>query len=63
MICKKCDTDYKLHIQNLQHRNEMERLTEEFIRLRRDMAYFQFTMSGDRKYMDKYEFERKNGGF
>lgn len=63
MTCKKCDTDYKLYIQNIQHREEMQRLTEAFIRLRRDMAYFQFTITGDRKHMDKCEFELKNGGW
>lgn len=62
MTCKKCDCDYKLHIQNLQHRNEMERLTESFIRLKRDMAWFMFTLSGDKKHMDKCDFELKNGG-
>lgn len=62
MSCKKCDTDYKLYIQNLQHREEMQRLTEAFIRLKRDMAWCMYSFTGDRKYMDKCEFELKNGG-
>jgi hypothetical protein len=63
MSCKKCDTDYKLHIQNLQHREEMERLKESFIRLRRDMAWLEYTITGNKKAIEKLEFELKNGGF
>jgi hypothetical protein len=63
MVCKKCDSDYKLYIQKIQHDEQMERLCEQFLRLRRDMAYFQFSMTGDRKYMDECEFKLKNGGW
>jgi hypothetical protein len=41
----------------------MENLTEAFIRLRRDMAYLEFKITGDTKAMSKLEFELKNGGF
>ena len=62
MICKKCNVDYKLYIQNIQHREEMERLTYAFMRLKRDMAWFMFSMTNDKKYLDKCEYELKNGG-
>ncbi len=63
MRYKNLDIDYKLYIQEIKHNEQMERLVNEFIRLRRDMAYFQFSITGDKKYMDKCEFELKNGGW
>ena len=62
MVCKKCDTDYKLFIQNMQHREEMDRLTNAFVRLKRDMAWFMYNTTGDKKHLDKCEYELKNGG-
>jgi hypothetical protein len=47
----------------IKYHNDMSELCNKFDRLRRDMAYFQFTLTGDRKHIEKYEFERKNGGF
>ena len=61
MTCKKCDSDYKLHIQKIKHDEQMEQLIDKFTRLRRDIAYFQFSLTGDRTYMDKFEFEFRNG--
>lgn len=62
MVCKKCDTDYKLYIQKLQHDEQMERLVSQFIRLKRDMAYTMFILTGDKKHLEKCEFELKVGG-
>jgi hypothetical protein len=62
MRCK-CDCSYKLGMMEIKYHNDMSELCNKFDRLRRDMAYFQFTLTGDRKHIEKYEFERKNGGF
>lgn len=62
MRCK-CDCAFKFAMMEIKYHNDMTELANRFDRLRRDMAYFQFSMTGDRKVMDKYEFERKNGGF
>lgn len=59
---KKCDCDYKLHIQELRHKDQMEQLHQEFIRLKRDMAWFQYTITGNMEYVNKCEFELKVGG-
>ncbi len=63
MACKKCDCEMRLYIQNMQHRDEMQRLTDMFIRLRRDMAWLEYKLTGDRKPIEKLEYELKNGGF
>jgi len=53
----------RLYVQNIQHRDEMQRLTDMFIRLRRDMSWLEYKMTGDIKAIEKMEFELKNGGF
>lgn len=63
MACKKCDCEMRLYVQNIQHRDEMQRLTDMFIRLRRDMSWLEYKMTGDIKAIEKMEFELKNGGF
>jgi hypothetical protein len=63
MACKKCDCEMRLYIQNLEHDREMEELENKFIRLRRDMAYFMYSLTGDIKHMHGCEFELKNGGW
>jgi hypothetical protein len=59
----KCDCEMKLYIQNMQHQEQMERVTDAFIRLRRDMAWFKYSITNDRRELDKLEFELKVGGF
>lgn len=61
-VCKKCNADYKLYIQNLQHREEMERLKNKFIRLKREMAWFMYNLTNDKKHLERCEFELQNGG-
>jgi hypothetical protein len=63
MACKKCDCEMRLYIQNMQHRDEMDQLIDKFVRLRRDMAWFEYTITGEKKALDKLEFELKNGQF
>lgn len=63
MACKKCDCEIRLHVQDIKHKAEMSEMVNQFVRLRRDMAYFQYTLTGDTKYLQKLEFELKNGGF
>jgi hypothetical protein len=63
MVCKKCDCEYKLHIQKIEHQNEMERLCSMFVRLRRDMAWLEYKLTGDIKSIDKLEYEVRNGAF
>lgn len=63
MSCKKCDCEMRLYTQDLRHQDQMERLTDMFIRLRRDMAWLEYTLTGNDKAIRKLEFELKNGGF
>lgn len=63
MACKKCDCERRLYMQDIQHKNDMSILSDQFIRLRRDMAWLQYTITGDKKALDKLEFDLKNGGF
>ena len=63
MACKKCDCEMRLYAQDMRHQDQMERLTDRFIRLRRDMAWLEYKITGDDKALQKLEFELKNGGF
>lgn len=63
MSCKKCDCEMRLFTQNMRHQSEMAELANMFVRLRRDMAWLEYKMTGDLKAIDKLEFELKNGGF
>lgn len=63
MSCKKCDCEVRLYIQDIKHTNEMTELANMFVRLRRDMAYLEYKITGDEKALHKLEFEIKNGGF
>lgn len=63
MSCKKCDCEMRLYIQDIKHKNEIGELANMFVRLRRDMAWLEYKMTGDIKAIDKLEFELKNGGF
>jgi len=63
MACKKCDCELRLYTQDLRHANDMTELVNRFVRLRRDMAWLEYKLTGDRKPLDKLEFELKNGGF
>ena len=62
MACKKCDCEMRLYIQDLRHNDQMERLKDSFVRLKRDMAWFMYNTTGDKKHLDKCEYELKNGG-
>jgi hypothetical protein len=63
MACKKCDCEMRIYTQNMRHQDEMERLTEAFHKLRRDMAWLEYELTGSKKALDKYEYYLKNGGF
>ena len=63
MACKKCDCEMKLYTQNMRHREEMQRVTDSFIRLRRDMAWLEYKITNDDKAIKKLEWELKTGGF
>lgn len=63
MGCKKCDCEMRLYTQNLRHQDEMERLSEAFNKLRREMAWLEYELTGRKKALDKFEFYLKNGGF
>jgi len=53
----------KLYTQELRLKNEISELADRFIRLRRDMAWLEYTLTGSKKSIEKLEFELKNGGF
>ncbi len=63
MSCKKCDCEMRLYAQQIRHDNDMTELASRFVRLRRDMAWLEYKITGDRKSIEKLEFELKNGGF
>lgn len=62
MTCKKCDCAFRLHFQDIKHRSEMDALINQFIRLKRDMAWFKYTVDGNIDHIKKCEYELKNGG-
>lgn len=47
---------YTFRIYSTEMKWTMERLTESFIRLRRDMAWLQYSITNDRKPLEKLEF-------
>lgn len=57
----KCDCDMKLFIQNMKHCNDMAELASKFDRLYRKFSWFAYTLTGDKKHIDEYEFNRKSG--
>lgn len=59
----KCECEMKLYTQELRLKNEISELADRFIRLRRDMAWLEYTLTGSKKSIEKLEFELKNGGF
>ncbi len=63
MACKKCDCEMRLYAQQMRYNNDIEQLIDKFVRLRRDMAWLEYKITGDRKPIEKLEFELKNGGF
>lgn len=52
----------RLYMQDVKHKAEMTELANAFLRLRRDTAWLEYKLTGDRKPLDKLEFELKNGG-
>lgn len=59
----KCDCEMRLHIQQMRHADELKRLADEFVKMRRDIAWLEYTLTGNQKALDKYEYYLKNGGF
>jgi hypothetical protein len=63
MACKKCDCEMRLYVQDIKYANQMSELVNMFVRLRRDMAWLEYKITGDDKAIKKLEYELKNGGF
>ena len=63
MACKKCDCEMRLYTMEIRLQNQFTELANMFVRLRRDMAWLEYKMTGDDKAIKKLEFELKNGGF
>jgi hypothetical protein len=59
----KCDCEMRLYTQNIRHANEMQRVLDAFNKLRRDMAWLEYELTGNRKALDKFEYYLKNGAF
>ena len=59
----KCDCDMRIYTLEARLQNQFTELVNMFVRLRRDMAWLEYKITGKDDAIQKLEFELKNGGF
>lgn len=59
----KCDCDIQIYTIEARLQNQLTELINMFVRLRRDMAWLEYKITGKDDGLQKLEFELKNGGF